>query len=103
MVPGNFMGTVLLTLRIPITEIIVYVRMIETLEERFCTLVASDLTDGALEYYAEFERVVAGVPSATVRSVQEGTESLLEFEQAFVHRSMFGVFMRIIADLLLGN
>lgn len=79
--------------------------MIEAIEEIFVIgeaigiFVANDLTNGALEYHDEFERIGTRVSGEIARAVQDAADELSELEQGLTRRSMFGSVMRIIADV----
>lgn len=105
MVPGNFLGTVLNTIRISLLDIIGYMRTLPSYEERFIVgqaigvRVANELTEGGLEYHDEYKRIVSRIPAVLARPIEHLTEMILVMEEGQIRRGMFGIVMRIIGTV----
>ena len=104
---GNCEGSILLTMRMGITEIVECLRGLDNIVAEFlvgetiAVSIANELIRGALEDHDEYERIISRMPTNLSRTVEWITQSLLAMEEGFVRRHMFEMVMRIIANAVM--
>ena len=104
-VPGNFLATVFLTIHISSNAIVTYLRLIPIPFYRmfvYCLIsldIANELSQRGLEVDPVSRRFIGHSPRVLRRNIEDLIAALEEIDQGHPRDMMYGIVMRIIAEL----
>ena len=104
-IPGNFLGTVFLTIHISSNAIVTYLRQISVPFYRrfvYCLIsldITNELTRRGLEFDPVRRRFLGHSPSVLRRNIQDLVDALEEIDEGHPRYMMYGIVMRIVAEL----
>ena len=104
-IPGNFLGTVFLTIHISSNAIVTYLRLIPSPFHRmfiYCMIslyIASELIHRGLEHNPVSRPFISHSIPILRQSMTDLVEALEEIDEGHPREMMFGMVMRIVAEL----